>query len=160
MLQLNLKHAKSRPILPHPTLNNKTPFYINFQSTTGITLELILFPIPSIRFFQKKSFFPDAIPSWNTFISHVPNMPSFNVTYIRRSSATCRLVRPAQFDKKAIINDINYLKCISPWLSNTGKTMEKIIINLIIIRKPGGTKINCGNLLFNLGFLLVQTEVL
>ena len=70
----------------HKIVNNKTPTYLKDKLPIHHRHHIGANVVPNAihgvlcrteRY--KKSFFPDAISSWNTFISHFPNMPSFNV---------------------------------------------------------------------------------
>ena len=70
----------SRRILQvHKIVNNNTPSYLKEKlPRTGISPNSFHEYLCRTKRFRK-SFFPDATASWNTFIGHFPNMPSLNV---------------------------------------------------------------------------------
>ena len=85
----------------HKIENKNTPFYLkeklplHNRLATGNSLSFLEYRCRTERF--RKSFFPDAIGSWNIFIEQFPNMPSFNVLKLRLKS----FFRPI---KKSIFN--------------------------------------------------------
>ena len=82
----------------HKIVNNRTPFYlkaklpIHHRHHIGANVPNTIRSVLCRTERYKKSFFPDAISSWNTFISHFPNMPSFNML----KSYTTSFFRPSK----------------------------------------------------------------
>ena len=89
----------SRRILQvHKIENNNTPSYLKEKlplHNRPPKNSFLEYRCRTERF--RKSFFPDAIGSWNIFIDQFPNMPSFNVLKLRLKS----FFRPI---KKSIFN--------------------------------------------------------
>ena len=79
---LSDRRRSRRTLQIHKIENNCTPFYLKEKLLPHHrTLGIIQNTFHDYRYRTERftmSFFPNAIASWNTFIGHFPNMPSYN----------------------------------------------------------------------------------